>query len=143
MNTTFKNLVILTGVALLTCWSASSSWADDKAEKARKTRLIVSGVVFGATYAGTIIEDRAIDSSVNFSQLYVPIIGPFLALGKYDDKVDPDYSGRTRDKVLFVLSGAVQAASAVVFVLNLNSKSSGKATINKGFFLEYFGWSGW
>jgi hypothetical protein len=128
MAVTCKNLAILAGVALLTCWNASPGRADDKGEKARKTRLVVSGVAFGAAYAGTIIGDRAIDSSVNFSQLYVPVIGPFLALGKYGDKVDPDYSGRTRDKVLFVLSGAVQAASALVFALNLKSKDTSKAT---------------
>jgi len=128
MRTTAKNLIILAGVALMTFWNASPGRAGDKAEKARKTRLIVSGVTFGAVYAGTIIGDRAIDSSVNFSQLYVPVIGPLLALGAYDNKVDPDYSGRTRDKVLFVLSSTIQAASVVVFALNLRSKSEGKAT---------------
>jgi hypothetical protein len=130
MAATLKNLAMMIGLAAIMLWTVSSSWAGTNADEARKTRLIVSGVVFGVTYAGTIIGDRAIDSSVNFSQLYVPAIGPFLALGAYDDKVDPDYSGRSRDKVLFVLSGAVQTASLIVFALNLKSKDSGKAGIN-------------
>jgi hypothetical protein len=42
-------------------------------------------------------------------------------LSSYDDKVtNPYYTGRKRDKTLFVLSSAVQAVSAFIFIKNLS-----------------------
>jgi hypothetical protein len=136
MTITLKKLFILVNLIFFTFWNISYSQTNTNSDKSRKSLLIVSGVVFGVTYLGTIIGDQTIDSSVNFPELFVPVIGPFLALGNYDNKVNPYYSGRTRDKALFVLSGTVQTISALVFFFNLTGNKSSQLSINSNTFIS-------
>lgn len=103
---------------------AKQAVARQEADPVRRQMILIGGIALVSTYAVTIAGDYAIDPDVNFPQLWVPVVGPFLAYADYDNKVSPYYTGSTADKTLFIASGVVQAASAVVLAMGLARPTS-------------------
>jgi hypothetical protein len=121
-------------------FNVNSLYLQQSSHSGAKKPLIIAGAItFGTFYIGGIVLDNTIDNSVNFSELYIPVIGPFLARANYDDKVSPDYDAADLEKTLFVLDGIVQAAGAVMLItgLAMNYSPDGKL-INIGKSISQF-----
>jgi len=99
--------------------------------KAKKPLIIVGAAVLGGVYVASLVIDRAYESDVIFDELYIPVIGPFLAIANYDDHVDPSYSGADFDKSLFLISGILQTAGAVLLITGLSKSYTPDSNIYK------------
>ena len=116
----------------------------------RKTEPIIWGAILLATIGGTLAGD-AISDGINFPESAIPVVGPFIAIARYDDVVtNPYYDGKTRDKILFATSGIVQTAVVVMLIRSLRGGGGGTAnslknvpivslvpTGRRGFLLSY------
>lgn len=82
------------------------------------TNLLVGGaVVFGASYGGAVLAASQSDNEA-FDRLYVPIAGPWLAMGEYGDcNIENEAcDDETTTKVLLAADGVFQAAGAAMMV---------------------------
>ena len=101
-------------------FNVNSLYSQQTSHSGAKKPLVIAGAItLGAFYIGGIVLDHTIDNSVNFSELYIPVLGPFLARASYDDKVSPYYDGADLEKTLFILDGIIQTAGAVMLITGL------------------------
>jgi hypothetical protein len=75
---------------------------------------------FGASYLASIIAAASTDH-VGAERLYVPVVGPWLALGDWGNcpVASPSCDSNTTDKVLLVADGIVQAAGVLTMIESL------------------------
>lgn len=70
----------------------------------KRTDAIIGFTTYGITLATAIGM-----GGENITNLYIPVIGPFLQLGVVDNASYTDESMRSRDKMGLILSGFIQA----------------------------------
>jgi hypothetical protein len=90
------------------------------------TGVFTSGaVLFGGSYLASIITAGASDHP-GAERLYVPVLGPWLALGDWGNcpVANPSCDNNTTDKVLLVADGIVQAAGILTMIDGLVWPSS-------------------
>jgi hypothetical protein len=82
-------------------------------------------VLFGGSYIASIIVAGASDHP-GAERLYVPVLGPWLALGDWGNcnVTNPNCDNNTTDKVLLVADGIVQAAGILTMIDGLVWPSS-------------------
>ena len=101
-------------------FSANSLYGQQTGEsRAKKPLIIVGGALLGGIYVVSIVIDRIYEPDVIFDELYIPVVGPFLAIANYDDHVNPGYEGADFDKSLFLISGLLQTTGAVLLITGL------------------------
>ena len=100
---------------------AAASATDDR--ESQRRQLVIWWSILGATVAATVVGD-VVNQGLNFPETFVPVAGPFIALARYDNVVNPSYSGRTTDKVLFAASGILQTVSLVMIIKSLRSRNA-------------------
>lgn len=89
------------------------------------TAAVVAGALGTVVYAGTIIGDLNVNGEIDFPELFLPVLGAPIALIRYDDVViNQAYSGRSTEKLLLGISGALQARCVVVVIVDLTPKES-------------------
>ena len=111
--------------------------------RAKKPLIIVGASLLGGFYLAGLIIDRAYAPDVVFEELYIPVIGPFLAVANYDDHVSPDYAHASFDKALFIISGALQTTGAVLLITGLaKSDMPDNAMVRAGRFMTNFSVAG-
>lgn len=98
---------------------STNSLYDQQSSRAKKPLIIVGASVLGGIYVASIVIDRLYEPDVIFEELYIPVVGPFLAIANYDDTVNPDYAGADFDKSLFLISGILQSAGATLLITGL------------------------
>jgi hypothetical protein len=107
---------------------AAGNARQPEAEVARIPLWIGLG---SAAYGGAIVGD-VVNGGLDFPELFVPVAGPFIAIARYDNVVtNPYYAGRTRDKVLFAGSGAMQALSLVMILTSARAGHSEARLLKK------------
>lgn len=82
------------------------------------TSVFGSGIVlFGGSYLASVIAAGASDHP-GADRLYVPVLGPWLALGSWGNcpVANPSCDSDTSDKVLLVADGIVQAAGVLTMI---------------------------
>jgi hypothetical protein len=74
-------------------------------------------VMFGGSYVASIIAGASTDHP-GADRLYVPVLGPWLALGDWGNCPvgNPSCDSNTTDKVLLVADGIVQAAGVLTMI---------------------------
>jgi hypothetical protein len=74
-------------------------------------------VMFGGSYLASIIAGASTDHP-GADRLYVPVLGPWLALGSWGNCPvgNPSCDSNTTDKVLLVADGIVQAAGVLTMI---------------------------
>jgi hypothetical protein len=82
-------------------------------EKSGTTLLLVSTGTLVGVYAGTIIADAIGGGKIDFPEIFIPAIGPIIAVFRYDSYVRDDWPNQGLEKTLFAISGIVQTASIV------------------------------
>ncbi len=82
-------------------------------------------VMFGGSYLASVIAAGSTDHP-GAERLYVPVLGPWLALGDWGNcpVANPSCDNNTTDKVLLVADGIVQAAGVLTMIDGLVWPSS-------------------
>lgn len=79
--------------------------------------LITGGVLFGGTYAASVIVGAASDREAD-EKLYLPVVGPWLDLRERDCDVN-ECNNETLNKALLITDGALQGVGVLAIVLSL------------------------
>ena len=94
-----------------------------RVSRRRKGLIIGGAVTLGAIYVPTAVVATAFvvggrvlfpvgGDSTKYTRLYVPVLGPFLAIGQFD---------RPRDRFYLAVSGLGQTAGAIMLVYGITS----------------------
>jgi hypothetical protein len=100
-------------------------------EKSGTTLLLVSTGALAGVYAGTIVADAIGGGKIDFPEIFIPAIGPIIAVFRYDSYVRDDWPNQGLEKTLFALSGIVQTASIVGIAIGASRIKVNKKN-NKG-----------
>ncbi len=94
--------------------------ATDAASTLVNRPLLVTGLlVFGGAYAGSVIEAAARDGAAGGSDLYYPVVGPWMAAAIRCDASHPCSRDDTGGRLLLVVDGVGQALGAVAMAASL------------------------
>ena len=107
---------------------AAAPGGDDAA---RRNQIIIWGVVLGGTHAATILTDAAVGNGIDFPEVFIPVMGPWIALARFDSVVINPVSQEAtrRDKFLFAASGVVQGVSlALLLRASLSGRGDKKSS---------------
>ena len=87
--------------------------------------FVTGALVFAASYGGAALVAATSDHP-GADRLYVPVVGPWLALNDWGDCPisDPRCDENTTDKVLLVADGVFQAAGVLTMVTGILSPTS-------------------
>jgi hypothetical protein len=93
--------------------------------RANVTPIVGGVVLFGVSYGAAVIVAASTDSDAN-DRLYVPLLGPWLAMGDRGDcpVQDAACDSETSKKILLGVDGVLQATGAIVLVYGLLSPRS-------------------
>jgi hypothetical protein len=108
-----KNSILLFLLILLPFSGAAQTTSKITKKKPGTALLIVSSMTLVSVYSATIIADRIGGGKIDFPEVYIPAVGPIIAVFRYDSYVREDWPNQGLEKTLFTLSGIVQAASIV------------------------------
>ncbi len=87
--------------------------------RAKKPLIIVGASLLGGVYVASIVIDHIYGPEDIFDELYIPVVGPFLAIANYEETVGSGYEGEDFDKGLFLISGLLQSAGATMLIIGL------------------------
>jgi hypothetical protein len=106
-----KNSILFFLLILLPFSGAAQKTSQITKKKSGTALLIASSITLVSVYSATIIADRIGGGKVDFPEVYIPAVGPIIAVFRNDSYVRDDWPHQGLEKTLFTLSGIVQAAS--------------------------------
>lgn len=115
-----NKIFILCALALLPYLGYAQNTAYNVQKKSGTTLLIVSSATLVGVYGGTIIADAIGGGKIDFPEVFVPAVGPIIAVFRYDSYVREDWPNQGLEKALFTLSGIIQTASIVGIGIGAN-----------------------
>jgi hypothetical protein len=113
MRINMSRIFVMCALVLFPCFGYAQNTAYNVQKKSGTTLLIVSSATLVGVYGGTIIADAIGGGKVDFPEVYIPAVGPIIAVFRYDSYVRDDWPNQGLEKALFTLSGIVQTVSIV------------------------------
>lgn len=108
-----SKIFVICALVLLPYFGYAQNAEYNVKEKSGTALLSVSTGALVGVYGGTIIADAIGGGKIDFPEIFIPAIGPIIAVFRYDSYVRDDWPNQGLEKALFALSGIVQTASIV------------------------------